>query len=235
MNTCLDANLSKRSFSGRQQCIIFCSQMDHCSSFLVVPRGMSARKRCVLPVPSLLGVLSWDCGGFQWKRLIWLCDGAGIIGKKHVGPEAVYPFEFSYTEENNSILQVGRNITRIKQLVRAFLRMDDGRYLTILFLLTLRQLPLPVHLHRHTFVSHRDPCILQGYVSLILGRSSCTWPFMIHTVVAIPSPSLDLSARNLGMESLEWGQSLTGNPVAIIPTMWRYAHSIINTSPEKLT
>ncbi|XP_075920742.1 N-sulfoglucosamine sulfohydrolase-like [Petromyzon marinus] len=51
----------------------------------------------------------------------------GIIGKKHVGPEAVYPFEFSYTEENNSILQVGRNITHIKQLVRAFLRMDDGR------------------------------------------------------------------------------------------------------------
>ncbi|KAM8842395.1 N-sulfoglucosamine sulfohydrolase [Synchiropus picturatus] len=44
----------------------------------------------------------------------------GIIGKKHVGPGSVYPFDFSYTEENNSVLQVGRNITRIKLLVRKF-------------------------------------------------------------------------------------------------------------------
>ncbi|XP_012271670.1 N-sulphoglucosamine sulphohydrolase [Orussus abietinus] len=45
----------------------------------------------------------------------------GIIGKKHVGPGDAYPFDFSYTEENESILQVGRNITRIKHLVREFL------------------------------------------------------------------------------------------------------------------
>ncbi|CAK9799741.1 N-sulphoglucosamine sulphohydrolase [Anthophora quadrimaculata] len=45
----------------------------------------------------------------------------GIIGKKHVGPNDVYPFDFSQTEENNSILQVGRNITKIKLLVREFL------------------------------------------------------------------------------------------------------------------
>ncbi|XP_076242988.1 N-sulfoglucosamine sulfohydrolase [Calliopsis andreniformis] len=45
----------------------------------------------------------------------------GIIGKKHVGPVDVYPFDFSQTEENNSILQVGRNITKIKLLVREFL------------------------------------------------------------------------------------------------------------------
>ncbi|XP_046813921.1 N-sulphoglucosamine sulphohydrolase isoform X3 [Vespa crabro] len=45
----------------------------------------------------------------------------GIIGKKHVGPGNVYPFDFSYTEENNDILQVGRNITKIKLLVREFL------------------------------------------------------------------------------------------------------------------
>uniref|UniRef100_A0A1A8RUZ1 N-sulfoglucosamine sulfohydrolase (Sulfamidase) n=2 Tax=Nothobranchius rachovii TaxID=451742 RepID=A0A1A8RUZ1_9TELE len=44
----------------------------------------------------------------------------GIIGKKHVGPGSVYPFDFAYTEENNSVLQVGRNITRIKLLVRRF-------------------------------------------------------------------------------------------------------------------
>lgn len=45
----------------------------------------------------------------------------GIIGKKHVGPDSVFPFDFSYTEKNNSILQVGRNITNIKLLVRKFL------------------------------------------------------------------------------------------------------------------
>uniref|UniRef100_A0A3Q2QVY6 N-sulfoglucosamine sulfohydrolase (sulfamidase) n=1 Tax=Fundulus heteroclitus TaxID=8078 RepID=A0A3Q2QVY6_FUNHE len=44
----------------------------------------------------------------------------GIIGKKHVGPGSVYPFDFAYTEENNSVLQVGRNITRIKLLARKF-------------------------------------------------------------------------------------------------------------------
>lgn len=51
----------------------------------------------------------------------------GIIGKKHVGPEPVYPFDFAYTEENGSILQVGRNITRIKLLVREFLQTQDDR------------------------------------------------------------------------------------------------------------
>ncbi|XP_007539067.3 N-sulphoglucosamine sulphohydrolase isoform X2 [Erinaceus europaeus] len=51
----------------------------------------------------------------------------GIIGKKHVGPEAVYPFDFAHTEENDSVLQVGRNITRMKLLVRKFLQMQDDR------------------------------------------------------------------------------------------------------------
>lgn len=49
----------------------------------------------------------------------FLC--VGIIGKKHVGPSNAYPFDFAYTEENNSILQVGRNITYIKLLAREFL------------------------------------------------------------------------------------------------------------------
>ena len=60
---------------------------------------------------------------FTWRSVIV----AGIIGKKHVGPEAVYPFEFSETEENHSILQVGRNITFMKELARKFLRTNDGR------------------------------------------------------------------------------------------------------------
>ena len=45
----------------------------------------------------------------------------GIIGKKHVGPEFAFPFDFSETEENNPINQVGRNITRILELARSFL------------------------------------------------------------------------------------------------------------------
>ena len=48
---------------------------------------------------------------------------AGIIGKKHVGPEYVYPFDYSKTEENNPILQVGRNITYMNELAREFLDM----------------------------------------------------------------------------------------------------------------
>lgn len=45
-----------------------------------------------------------------------------------MGPETVYPFDFVFTEENSSVLQVGRNITRIKQLVRKFLQSQDDRY-----------------------------------------------------------------------------------------------------------
>ncbi|GCC42206.1 hypothetical protein chiPu_0026001, partial [Chiloscyllium punctatum] len=50
-----------------------------------------------------------------------------IIGKKHVGPDSVYPFDYSETEENHSILQVGRNITKIKLLVRQFLQTTADR------------------------------------------------------------------------------------------------------------
>lgn len=46
---------------------------------------------------------------------------SGIIGKKHVGPQNVYKFDFEQTEENNHINQVGRNITHMKLLARKFL------------------------------------------------------------------------------------------------------------------
>ncbi|GJQ82220.1 hypothetical protein Trydic_g19423 [Trypoxylus dichotomus] len=48
----------------------------------------------------------------------------GIIGKKHVGPSSVYKFDYEQTEENNSIFQVGRNITYMKLLAREFLNND---------------------------------------------------------------------------------------------------------------
>ena len=55
-----------------------------------------------------------------------LVDGnnmlTGIIGKKHVGPKSVYHFDIEHTEEQNSIMQVGRNITKIKLLVRDFIK-----------------------------------------------------------------------------------------------------------------
>ncbi|XP_058791353.1 N-sulphoglucosamine sulphohydrolase [Phymastichus coffea] len=51
----------------------------------------------------------------------------GIIGKKHIGPNKAYPFDFAHTEENESTLQVGRNITRIKMLVREFLSQNTSQ------------------------------------------------------------------------------------------------------------
>ncbi|XP_022108802.1 N-sulphoglucosamine sulphohydrolase-like isoform X1 [Acanthaster planci] len=51
----------------------------------------------------------------------------GIIGKKHVGPESVYQFDYSKTElDGFSILQVGRNITHMKQFAHEFLSSNDS-------------------------------------------------------------------------------------------------------------
>lgn len=55
----------------------------------------------------------------------FLLNYSGIIGKKHVGPGSTYAFDYEQTEENNSIMQVGRNITRIKLLVREFLQTQN--------------------------------------------------------------------------------------------------------------
>ena len=49
----------------------------------------------------------------------------GIVGKKHVGPLETYPFDYSYTENEESTLQCGRNITRMKILVDEFLSQNQ--------------------------------------------------------------------------------------------------------------
>ncbi|KAH8358717.1 hypothetical protein KR093_002020 [Drosophila rubida] len=46
---------------------------------------------------------------------------SGVIGKKHVGPAANFRFDFEQTEEQHSINQIGRNITRMKDYARQFL------------------------------------------------------------------------------------------------------------------
>lgn len=51
----------------------------------------------------------------------------GIIGKKHIGPDAVYPFDFAHTPETDNLLQVTRNITFIRNLVREFFSSNDSR------------------------------------------------------------------------------------------------------------
>ena len=51
----------------------------------------------------------------------------GIVGKKHVGPDDVYPFPFAYTEENSNLDQVGRNITRMKELISLFFKMAQEK------------------------------------------------------------------------------------------------------------
>lgn len=45
----------------------------------------------------------------------------GIVGKKHVGPEAVYPFDFEVTEEQMSLTKIGRNVTLMKEKASEFL------------------------------------------------------------------------------------------------------------------
>lgn len=59
----------------------------------------------------------------------------GLIGKKHVGPSEVFKFDYEQTEENNSVNQVGRNITKIKLLVREFLNStnEDPFFLMVAF------------------------------------------------------------------------------------------------------
>ncbi|XP_022916694.1 N-sulphoglucosamine sulphohydrolase isoform X2 [Onthophagus taurus] len=52
----------------------------------------------------------------------------GIIGKKHVGPSSAFKFDYEQTEENHSILQVGRNITKIKLLAREFLNNSNENF-----------------------------------------------------------------------------------------------------------
>jgi len=51
---------------------------------------------------------------------------SGLVGKKHVGPSNVFKFDYEQTEETHSINQVGRNITKIKLLVREFLNQTAG-------------------------------------------------------------------------------------------------------------
>ncbi|KAM7362088.1 N-sulfoglucosamine sulfohydrolase isoform 2-T3 [Cochliomyia hominivorax] len=47
---------------------------------------------------------------------------SGIIGKKHVGSNNDFKFDFEQTEEQHSINQIGRNITKIKLYAREFLQ-----------------------------------------------------------------------------------------------------------------
>ncbi|KAL4235964.1 hypothetical protein ACF0H5_004352 [Mactra antiquata] len=46
----------------------------------------------------------------------------GIVGKKHVGPDTVYKFDYEVTEEHYDLNQVGRNITCMKGYIRNFLQ-----------------------------------------------------------------------------------------------------------------
>ena len=69
------------------------------------------------------------------QSLSWILNQTGnfwmgIVGKKHVGPDYVYPFDFSYTEENYPITQISRNITLIEELVYKFLsQVNDRQFL----------------------------------------------------------------------------------------------------------
>ncbi|XP_072168361.1 N-sulphoglucosamine sulphohydrolase-like [Diadema setosum] len=51
----------------------------------------------------------------------------GIVGKKHIGPDSVYKFDFEETELNNDELQISRNITLMKGFVQDFLAKTQSR------------------------------------------------------------------------------------------------------------
>jgi N-sulfoglucosamine sulfohydrolase len=51
----------------------------------------------------------------------------GIVGKKHVGPDSVYPFPFSYTGAHYDLNQVARNITRMKEIVSEFFSLAKSK------------------------------------------------------------------------------------------------------------
>ena len=72
---------------------------------------------CNIQVVSLPLILNRTAGDFWY----------GIIGKKHVGPDYVYPFPFSYTEEHYNLDQVGRNITRMKEIVTEFFTLAQSK------------------------------------------------------------------------------------------------------------
>ncbi|XP_072044598.1 N-sulphoglucosamine sulphohydrolase-like [Amphiura filiformis] len=51
----------------------------------------------------------------------------GIIGKKHIGPDTVYQFDYEKTEKTNGgVLQVGRNVTFMKEKVQEFFNLHGN-------------------------------------------------------------------------------------------------------------
>ena len=76
------------------------------------------KKSFFCKVQSLPGLLkAAAAGNFQ----------SGIIGKKHVGPKTVYEFDEEHTEETGSIMQLGRNITKMKNLAGNFIKRAKER------------------------------------------------------------------------------------------------------------
>ncbi|XP_046382040.2 N-sulphoglucosamine sulphohydrolase-like [Haliotis rufescens] len=51
----------------------------------------------------------------------------GIVGKKHIGPDAVYKFDYEETEEQHDANQIGRNITYMKNYIEEFINDNDTR------------------------------------------------------------------------------------------------------------
>ena len=104
----------------------------------------------------------------------------GIIGKKHVGPEDVYPFNFAQTEENNSINSVGRNSKW--WFVNNLDNVEVGISPTSNILW--------------------DSSSENKMVTMDI---FCTWPSTTHTGVVTLSPSMGSFVKNMAMGTLVWG------------------------------
>jgi len=79
------------------------------------------KKICVIGKENITNAWVFYEGLVGLETLYFRLYISGIIGKKHVGPDAVYKFDYEVTEENHPLNQVGRNITNMKHYVREFL------------------------------------------------------------------------------------------------------------------
>lgn len=134
----------------------------------------------------------------------------GIIGKKHVGPRKSYHFDYEQTEENHSILQVGRNITYIKLLVKDFLSHNTTQpfFLYIGF--------HDPHRCGHTQPQYGDFCEKYGsgepgmgriddWVPIIYEPSQVQVPYYIQDT---PAARMDIAAQYTTISRLDQGVGL---------------------------
>ncbi|XP_069124025.1 N-sulphoglucosamine sulphohydrolase-like isoform X1 [Argopecten irradians] len=145
------------------------------------------------------------------KSLSLLLKGSGIrtgiIGKKNVGPESVYPFDYSVTElDGHNILQTGRNITFIRQHVREFLQQNSSNPF---FLYVAFHDP---HRCGHTHPKYGQFCEKFGadgsmpdWKPMMFDPASVVVPYFVQDT---PAARLDIAAQYTSINRMDQGIGL---------------------------